>query len=99
MKSIVSCINRGHYWYAPASLIPLSNLFHYYFADRFISKNLLALSLLFFGAVSAWGQTTYYSKTSGSWNTAANWSTVSHVGAAAAAFPVAGDIVFIGGSN
>ncbi len=50
--------------------------------------------------------TVYYSRSATAtgfpgldWHTAASWSTVSHVGAAAASFPQAGDIAIIGSGN
>ncbi|MEM0576554.1 T9SS sorting signal type C domain-containing protein [Flavobacterium polysaccharolyticum] len=44
------------------------------------------------------GQTTYYSRATGNWNSAGTWSTVSFASSTnAGTFPVAGDIVNIGG--
>jgi|GEM_PF-1324045 len=41
----------------------------------------------------------YFSRQTGNWDTPATWSTVTYAGAAATAFPVAGDDVNIGGGN
>lgn len=41
----------------------------------------------------------YYSRQTGNWNAATTWSTVTYAGAAASAFPVAGDVVNIGGGS
>jgi len=41
----------------------------------------------------------YFSRQTGNWNAATTWSTVTYGGAAATAFPVAGDDVNIGGVN
>jgi hypothetical protein len=53
---------------------------------------LFILLLLQFG----YGQTTYYSRITGNWNSNATWSLTSGGGAVGAGiFPVAGDIVYI----
>lgn len=41
----------------------------------------------------------YFSRQTGNWNAATTWSTVTYAGAAASAFPVAGDVVNIGGGS
>lgn len=41
----------------------------------------------------------YYSRTSGNWNSNATWSTVSHSGAMASAYPTTNDIVIIGNGH
>jgi hypothetical protein len=54
---------------------------------------LLAAFWLFYLAADA---ATYYSRQSGAWNSRFTWSTSGHTGGAAASFPAAGDIVYIG---
>lgn len=50
--------------------------------------------------VAVQGSTTYYSRQTGSWNATTTWSTVTYSNATnAGTFPVAGDIVNIGGGN
>jgi hypothetical protein len=56
----------------------------------------VALLVMSFGL---YAQTTYYSRASTAWNVNSTWSTVSHVSAVnTGTFPVAGDIVNIGGN-
>jgi hypothetical protein len=57
-------------------------------------KVMMVVIVIMIGSYSCYAAT-YYSKVAGDWSTASNWSTVSHVGAAASNFPVAGDIVYI----
>lgn len=64
--------------------------------SRLIQKSALLTILLLLIANFSFGQTTYYSRQTGNWGTAATWSTTSHAGGAAATYPVAGDIVYIG---
>lgn len=55
--------------------------------------------LLFFFALTANSQTTYYSRLNGNWNVASTWSTSSIGGPAASTTPSATDFVVIGGGN
>ncbi|MGQ0827452.1 MAG: T9SS type A sorting domain-containing protein [Bacteroidota bacterium] len=61
-----------------------------------MKKSLLYFFIIFLSAnvVNLHGAT-YYSRASGNWNANASWSTASCGGAAAAAFPIAGDDVII----
>ncbi|MBK7488859.1 MAG: hypothetical protein IPI74_03400 [Bacteroidales bacterium] len=54
---------------------------------------LLAAFWLFYLAADA---ATYYSRQSGAWNSRFTWAISGHTGGAAASFPAAGDIVYIG---
>ena len=56
----------------------------------------LTIGLLFIVNIAN-GATTYYSRASANWAVASTWSTVSFGGTPASAYPVAGDIVNIGG--
>ncbi len=59
-------------------------------------KASLYLVFVLLSVANAFAQTTFYSRQTGAWSALASWSTVSHVGAAAAVLPAATDIVIIG---
>lgn len=64
-----------------------------------LKRSLLIVAALFWGATT-WAQTTYYSRASGSWNANSTWSTVGFGSSTnAGTFPVAGDVVLIGGGR
>ena len=58
-------------------------------------RRLLSLFVVYFLTLNSSQAVTYYSRTSGNWNVASTWSTVSCGGVAAAGFPGAADIVYI----
>jgi len=61
-------------------------------------RPLVLLVVLWVTSIGLYAQTTYFSRASTAWNLNTTWSTVSHVSAVnIGTFPVAGDIVNIGG--
>jgi len=66
-----------------------------------VSRSIVLLIVLWITAFSAYAQTTYFSRSpGGNWNSSSTWSTVAFDNATnTGSFPVAGDIVFIGGTG
>ncbi|NTW31954.1 MAG: hypothetical protein HGB12_04910, partial [Bacteroidetes bacterium] len=75
------------------------NNFKKHHVNKVVFLKTVLTAFIFLLTISRAQSATYFSRANAAWNVASTWSTVAYGGAAAAAFPKAGDIVNIGNGN